>query len=61
MSAAICQRRAGAVFAIEASRFVLNDRDRNPLIEFCGVIGKIIIDEDGIYDRVILTIAYCST
>ena len=41
---------AGAVFAIEASCLARNGRDRHRLIEFCGLVGRIIIDEDGIYE-----------
>jgi DNA invertase Pin-like site-specific DNA recombinase len=48
--AAICEGRAGAVFAIEASRLARNGRDWHTLIEFCGLVGAIIIDEDGIYE-----------
>ena len=48
--AAICQGRVGAVFAIEASRLARNGRDWHTLIEFCGLVGTIIVDEDGIYD-----------
>jgi DNA invertase Pin-like site-specific DNA recombinase len=48
--AAICEGRVGAVFAIEASRLARNGRDWHTLIEFCGLVGTVIIDEDGIYD-----------
>jgi hypothetical protein len=48
--AAICEARVGAVFAIEASRLARNGRDWHTLIEFCGLVGTIIVDEDGIYD-----------
>src|SRR5262245_61886754 len=48
--AAICQSRVGAVLAIEASRLARNGRDWHTLIEFCGFVGTIIVDEDGIYD-----------
>jgi len=47
---AICEGRAGAVFAIEASRLARNGRDWHTLIEFCGLVGTIIVDEDGVYD-----------
>ena len=47
--AAICEGRVGAVFAIEASRLARNGRDWHTLIEFCGLVGTIIVDEDGIY------------
>ena len=48
--AAICEGRVGAVFAIEASRLARNGRDWHTLIEFCGLVGTVIIDEDGIYE-----------
>src|ERR1700688_568428 len=48
--AAICEGRAGAVFAIDASRLARNGRDWHTLIEFCGLVGEIIIDEDGVYE-----------
>lgn len=48
--AAICAGDAGAVFAIEASRLARNGRDWHTLIEFCGLVGVIIVDEDGVYD-----------
>jgi hypothetical protein len=41
---------AWAIFAIEASCLARNGRDRHRLIEFCGLVGRIIIDEDGIYE-----------
>ncbi len=46
--AAICESRVGAVLAIEASRLARNGRDWHTLIEFCGLVGTLIIDEDGI-------------
>ena len=48
--AAICDRRVGAVLAIEASRLARNGRDWHTLIEFCGLVGTLLVDEDGIYD-----------
>ena len=48
--AAICDGQVGAVFAIEVSRLARNGRDWHTLIEFCGLVGTIIVDEDGIYD-----------
>ena len=47
---AICEGCVGAVFAIEASRLARNGRDWHTLIEFCGLVGAIIVDEDGVYD-----------
>jgi DNA invertase Pin-like site-specific DNA recombinase len=48
--AAICERRVGAVVSIEASRLARNGRDWHTLLEFCGLVGTLIIDEDGVYD-----------
>ena len=50
LQAAICEGRVGAVFAIEVSRLARNGRDWHTLIEFCGLVGTIIVDEDGLYD-----------
>jgi DNA invertase Pin-like site-specific DNA recombinase len=47
---AICEGRVGAVFAIEASRLARNGRDWHTLIEFCGLVGTVIVDEDGVYE-----------
>ena len=48
--AAICECRVGAVLSLEASRLARNGRDWHTLLEFCGVVGTLIVDEDGIYD-----------
>jgi hypothetical protein len=48
------------VFAIEASRLARNGRDWHTLIEFCGLVGTIIIDEDGVYEPRHPTIVCCS-
>jgi DNA invertase Pin-like site-specific DNA recombinase len=42
--------KAGAVFAIEASRLARSNADWHRLIEICGITGTLIIDEDGCYD-----------
>lgn len=47
---AIGDGNAGAVLAIEASRLARNGRDWHTLLEFCGLVGCLLIDEDGIYD-----------
>lgn len=46
----ICEGQVGAVFAIEASRLARNGRDWHTLIEFCGLVGTVLVDEDGVYD-----------
>jgi DNA invertase Pin-like site-specific DNA recombinase len=48
--AAICEGRVGAVLSIEASRLARNGREWHTLLEFCGVVDTLILDEDGIYD-----------
>ncbi len=48
--AAICEGRVGAVFSLEASRLARNGRDWHTLLEFCGLVRTLIIDEDAIYD-----------
>ena len=47
--AAICEGRVGAVFSVEASRLARNGRDWHTLLEFCGLVGTLIVDEDGVY------------
>ena len=48
--AAICEGRVGAVLSLEASRLARNGRDWHTLLEFCGLVRTLIIDEDGVYD-----------
>src|SRR5215204_3727809 len=48
--AAICEGRVGAVLSLESSRLARNGRDWHTLLEFCGLVGTLIVDEDGIYD-----------
>ena len=48
--AAICEGRVGAVMSVEASRLARNGRDWHTLLEFCGLVGTVIVDEDGVYD-----------
>lgn len=48
--AAICCGTVGAVVAIEASRLARNGRDWHTLLDFCALVGSLILDEDGIYD-----------
>lgn len=48
--AGICEGRIGAVFSLEASRLARNGRDWHTLLEFCGIVGTLIVDEEGVYD-----------
>lgn len=46
----VCDRTVGAVLSLEASRLARNGRDWHTLLEFCGLVGTLIVDEDGVYD-----------
>jgi excisionase family DNA binding protein len=46
----VCQGKAGAVFAIEASRLARNGHDWHRLLEFCQIVDTLIVDHDGVYD-----------
>jgi len=48
--AAICEGRVGAVLTIEVSRLARNGRDWHTLLEFCGLVNCLIVDEDAIFD-----------
>jgi excisionase family DNA binding protein len=48
--AAVCTGVAGVVFAIEVSRLARNGREWHTLLEFCGLVNCLIIDEDEVYD-----------
>ena len=47
---AVCEGRAGAVLALEASRLARNTRDGHHLIDLCVLTDTLVIDGDGIYD-----------
>jgi DNA invertase Pin-like site-specific DNA recombinase len=48
--AEVCSGEVSAVFCIEASRLARNGRDWHHLIELCGMVGALVMDQDGIYD-----------
>jgi excisionase family DNA binding protein len=47
---ALCSGQVGAVFSIEASRLARNGRDWHTLLEFCSVVGALLIDAESLYD-----------
>lgn len=47
---ALCDGQVGAVFSIEASRLARNGRDWHTLLEFCSVVGALLIDAEAQYD-----------
>jgi DNA invertase Pin-like site-specific DNA recombinase len=46
----LCEGKVGAVLSVEASRLARNGRDWHTLLEFCSVVGALLIDAEGIYD-----------
>src|ERR1700693_1700138 len=47
---ALCDGQVGAVFSIEASRLARNGRDWHTLLEFCSVVGALLIDAEAVYE-----------
>ena len=47
---AVCEGQVGAVFSIEASRLARNGREWHTLLEFCSIVGVLLIDTQAIYD-----------
>ena len=47
---ALCDGQVGAVFSIEASRLARNGRDWHTLLEFCSIVGALLIDAEATYD-----------
>lgn len=47
---ALCDGTVGAVFSIEASRLARNGRDWHTLLEFCSIVGALLIDAEAQYD-----------
>jgi len=46
----VSMKKAGAVFALEASRLARSCLDWHRLVELCAFTGTLMIDEDGCYD-----------
>lgn len=46
----ICNKRVGAVIAIELSRLARNGREWHTFLDVCGYTGTLIIDPQGVYD-----------
>ena len=49
MVAEVCLGKVGAVAAREVSHFARNSRDWQQLIEMCGVVDTLLVDEEAIY------------
>ena len=50
--AEVCTGQVGAVLCIEASRLARNGRDWHHLIELCGLVRALVIDESTIRSRI---------
>ena len=48
--AAVCDKQVGAVFSIEASRLARTNREWHTLLEFCSIVGVLLIDAEAVYD-----------
>jgi excisionase family DNA binding protein len=48
--AAVCDEQVGAVFSIEASRLARTNREWHTLLEFCSIVGVLLIDAEAVYD-----------
>src|SRR5216684_985133 len=47
---ALCDGQVGAVFSIEASRLARTNREWHTLLEFCSIVGALLIDAEAVYD-----------
>jgi len=47
---AVCDKQVGAVFSIEASRLARTNREWHTLLEFCSIVGVLLIDAEAVYD-----------
>jgi DNA invertase Pin-like site-specific DNA recombinase len=46
----LCLGEVGALFCAEASRLARNGREWHQIIDFCSIVGTLIIDYEGAYD-----------
>ena len=46
----LCNGQVGAVISLEASRLARNGREWHTLLEFCSIVGALLIDAETIYD-----------
>jgi DNA invertase Pin-like site-specific DNA recombinase len=46
----VCDGQIGAVFSIEASRLARTNREWHTLLDFCSIVGVLLIDTEAVYD-----------
>ena len=57
---AVCNREVGIILSVDATRLSRNGREWHTLLEFCGVVGCLLADEQTVYaprlptDRMVL-------
>ncbi len=47
---AVSEGKVGAIFSIEASRLARNGREWHTLLEVCGIMRTVLVDQEAIYD-----------
>jgi DNA invertase Pin-like site-specific DNA recombinase len=47
---AVCAGNVGVVLALEISRLARNGREWHTLMEFCAIVGTLLVDEHGVYE-----------
>ena len=47
---AVCDRKVGIILSVDATRLSRNGREWHTLLEFCGVVGCLLADEQTVYD-----------
>ncbi len=50
MPDAVCAREVGIILSVDATRLSRNGREWHTLLEFCGVVGCLLADEQTVYD-----------
>src|ERR1035437_3399116 len=46
----LCDGKVGAVLSVDVSRLARNGRDWHTLLQFCSIVGALLIDANSIYD-----------
>ena len=47
---AVCNREVGIILSVDATRLSRNGREWHTLLEFCGIVGCLLADEQTVYD-----------
>ena len=47
---AVCNREVGIILSVDATRLSRNGREWHTLLEFCGLVGCLLADEQTVYD-----------